>query len=58
MQREDIDEMLTCLLARELPYALHASKAKIGTQMHRHAQNSLYLTRSQESAAGMIRSRH
>ena len=27
-QREDIEEMLTCLLARELPYALHASKAE------------------------------
>ena len=30
-QREDIEEMLTCLLARELPYALHASKARFGT---------------------------
>ena len=49
MQREDIQEMLTCLLARELPYALHASKAKIGTQMHRHAQTSLYLTKARKA---------
>ena len=27
-QREDIEEMLTCLLAGELPYALDASKAR------------------------------
>ena len=37
--KKDIEKMLTCLLARELPYALHASKAR-GTQMHRHAQTA------------------
>ena len=54
--KKDIEKTLTCLTAREFPYALDASKAEALRCTDTHRQH--LPDESQESAAGMIRSRH